>query len=287
MNPQVSVVIPTHNRKNIVNDAIDSVLKQEPINYEVIVVDDGSTDGTKEYLESLDLPIRIVQKENAGVASARNEGIRTATGKYIAFLDSDDLWLPGILEAQIEYLDTHSDVPLVYVDQYIESHGTMLDNTRFDASNTSFEQKEKFDLPGFITNQAPIHASAVMVRKSVFDEVGLFDESLKIHEDTDMWNRISEKYKMGFIEKPLSIFRWEKEPEHLLKPELRELFISEGRKYMNLYESRRKGLGVTPREENAIAESYRLIDESEKLIKLLQEGLINEEEFERRKNLLF
>ena len=108
MNSLISVIIPVFNRKDIVLEAIQSVLQQMPKNYEVIVVDDGSTDNTANYIESLNLPVHVIRKENGGVASARNAGIRIAKGEYIAFLDSDDLWLPGILKAQLEYLQLHS-----------------------------------------------------------------------------------------------------------------------------------------------------------------------------------
>src|SRR3989344_2440298 len=130
--PVISVIIPSYNRKSIVVEAIRSVFKQEPRNYEVIVVDDGSSDGTEDYLKSLDLPIKIIRKENGGVSSARNAGIKVAQGKYVAFLDSDDLWLPGILENQLAYLQSHPEIPLVYTDQYIEVDGKNLEKTRFN-----------------------------------------------------------------------------------------------------------------------------------------------------------
>ena len=238
MNPLIRVVIPTFNRKNLVQDAIKSVLQQEPKNYEFIVVDDGSTDGTSEFLKSLNLPIKIVAKENGGVSSARNTGIKVSQGKYVAFLDSDDLWLQGILKAQSDYLDTHPNthpnIPLVYTDQYIEVKGKRIDDTRFTMKKYSHEEMSRFDLPGFVESP-PIHISSTMLRKSIFDEVGYFNEELKIHEDTDMWTRISEKYELGYIEKPLAVFRWEIDSDHLLKPSARKEFMSEGKKYMRLY----------------------------------------------------
>jgi hypothetical protein len=122
-----------------------------------------------------------------------------------------------------------------------------------------------------------------MVRKSIFYEVGYFNEELKIHEDTDMWNRISEKYKLGYIEKPLFIFRWEINQDHLLKPAARKEFMSEGRKYMKLYEERRKGRELTEREKAGIEDSYRQIERLEQLIKELYDGKLTEEEFEIRR----
>lgn len=286
MNPLISVVIPTYNRKEIVQEAIHSVLIQEPKNYEVIVVDDGSTDGTVEYLQKLALPIKIISKENGGVSSARNEGIKNAQGDYIAFLDSDDLWLPGILEAQLEFLESHSNIPLVYVDQYIEAKGKRADKTRLAVTKSTPEEMSKFDLPGFVKSP-PIHISAVMVRKSLFDELGYFNEDLHIHEDTEMWNRVSEKYELGYIEQPLSVFRWEKDPEHLLMPSARKEFMSEGRKYMKLYEDRRKDRALTQREKDAIEESYRRMDGLDQLISQWEKGSITEVEFDSRRQMIF
>lgn len=286
MELRISVVIPTYNRKILVLEAISSVLQQEPKNYEVIVVDDGSTDGTIGHLKILNLPIKVIRKEKGGTSSARNEGIKNSKGEFIAFLDSDDIWLPGILEAQLQYLEVHPSIPLVYTDQYIESFGKKLDITRFTAGNVTYEQKSKFDLPGFMKSP-PIHISSVMVRKSIFDEMGLFNENLKIHEDTEMWNRISEKYELGYIDKPLAIFRWEKDSQHVLKPEGRGLFISEGRKYMKIYEDRRKHRELLPNEKSAIKESYRRIDQLEEIVRLQENGKITEAEFNKRKDKIF
>lgn len=286
MKPLISVIIPTYNRKHIVVDAIRSAIEQEPKNYEVIVVDDGSTDGTVEYLEFLNLPIKIIRKENGGVSSARNAGIKQAMGKYIAFLDSDDLWLPGILKAQSDYLESNPLIPLVYVDQHIDLQGKRIDVTRFTMKKLTHEEMSKFDLPGF-AQSPPIHISSIMVRKSIFDEVGYFNEGLRIHEDTDMWNRISEKYELGYIEKPLSVFRWEQDPDHLLKPSARKEFMSEGRKYMKLYEDRRKDRELTEREKEAIKKSYHRMEQLDQLIELREKAEITEEEFDQKRQNLF
>lgn len=282
MIPLISIIIPTYNRKNLVLDAINSAIQQEPKNYEVIVVDDGSSDGTPEYLESLNLPIKIIGKENGGVSSARNAGIKAAQGKYIAFLDSDDLWLPDILKSQVEYLEIHPNIPLVYVDQHIDLKGKRIDLTRFTLKKHTHEHMSKFDLPGF-AQSPPIHISSIMVRKSIFYELGFFNEDLKIHEDTDMWNRISEKYELGYIEKPLAVFRWEVDPDHLLKPSARKEFMSEGRKYLKLYLERRKNRELTGREKKGIEDSYRRMGQIEELIESWEKGNISEEEFEEKR----
>lgn len=285
-NPLISVVIPVYNRKTIILEAINSVLQQEPKNYEIIAVDDGSTDGTTDYLESLKLPIQIIKKENGGISSARNVGIKIARGEYIAFLDSDDLWLVGILEAQVEYLKAHPNIPLVYTDQFIESNGKRLEKTRFQRANVSKKDKSKFNLPGFV-QFIPIHASSVMAKKSLFDEVGMFNEDLQIHEDTEFWNRVSEKYNLGYIDKSLAIFRWEKDPEHSLNTASRKKFISEGRKYMQIYEQRHQQKGLTSEEKQAIRESYKRLDKLEMLVSLQEKGKITEEEFDLERRAIF
>ncbi len=256
----ITIVIPTYNRKNIVLDAIQSVLVQELKDYDVIVVDDGSTDGTKEYLESLHLPIRVISKENGGVSRARNTGIKAAEGTYIAFLDSDDLWLSGILKAQLEYLESHPETPLVYTDQYIEAEGKIMAQTRFQRAGPDVE-RNSFKLSGFVQH-TPIHISSVMVRRQLFDEVGYFNEDLKIHEDTEMWNRISQKYSFGWIDIPLATFRWEKDPEHLLKAGARQKFVDEGKKYLKLYEEL-KGKGITEEEKKGVEDSHAKMREIE------------------------
>lgn len=281
MKPLISIVIPSYNRKNLVVEAINSALQQDPKNFEVLVVDDGSTDGTVEHLNSLGLQIRIIRTEHAGISHARNTGIQESQGEFISFLDSDDLWMPGILDAQLEFLNGHPQIPLVYTDQKIWANGELQEETRFQKD----PPKSRFNLPGFV-ELVPIHVSAVMVKKSLFDDVGMFNEELKIHEDTEMWNRISEKYDLGYIERPLSVFRWEQDPEHILKPEYRQLFLTEGRKYMKIYEERRAGK-LTEEEQKAIQESYIRIDEIQRLQEGLERREITEGEFQSRKEQIF
>jgi glycosyltransferase involved in cell wall biosynthesis len=287
MSPLVSVVIPTKNRRNIVVDAIRSVLNQDYSNYEIIVSDDCSVDNTVEYLKSLNLPIKIIENETKGASHTRNAGIKAAKGEFISFLDSDDVWLPSNLSEQVDYITKHPDIGLVYTDQYIESGGKILKMTRFKGEAANAEQKKRFNLPWCIIPQAPVHTSAIMVRKSIFDTVGLFNEDLQIHEDSDMWNRISEVTEFGFIEKPLSIFRWEKDPEHILKPGHRRPFVSEARKYLKLYEDRQIGTVISQEEREAIEESYRRIDALDEIVDLWEKGTITEEEFHKRRQAIF
>lgn len=256
--PTISVVVPTYNRKGIVIEAPQSILVQKPANYEVIVVDDGSTDRTVEYLRSLHLPIYIIQSNHRGAAASINKGIKRASGQYIAFLDSDDLWLQGILQAQLLYLTQHPDIPLVYTDQYIEVLGKRTHRTRFQCVDLSHEEKTKFRFPSFV-QFVPIQISSVMVRRSIFDATGYFNERLAIHYDSELWNRICEKYPLGYVARPLFIRRCERDPQRLTNNNHRELYCEDGRKYIRMYEKRRRNTCIEE-EKEAIRESYRRID---------------------------
>jgi len=203
--PRVSVIIPTYNRARYLPETLESVFAQTYRDYEVIVIDDGSTDNTAEVLESYLDRIVYVRKENGGQGSARNAGLKIARGEYIAFLDSDDLWLPDKLELQVRYLDEHPDVGLVFTDYVIfEEKGsknkTEIGNIILSKKDLTFKRLLYFN---FIPNLT------VMIRKSCFDNVGLFDESRELigGEDYDMWLRISMKYKLGHISKILAKYR--------------------------------------------------------------------------------
>ncbi len=249
----LSVIIPTYNRKQKTLEAIQSVIAQSFSDIEIIVVNDGSTDSTADFLRSQNLPIVLITKSNGGVSSARNAGIDRARGEYIAFLDSDDLWLEGKLKAQLEYFDQHSDISIVYTDQYINIDGNNLDQTRFERQ----APKNKLALPAFV-DFTPIHTSTVMLKKEVFERVGTFDESLQLHEDSEFWNRVSDRYEFGFIEKPLGIYRWESNAEHLTGTNQRQKFIEQGHRYLELYKQK-KGRPLTSVEAQACLESEKIL----------------------------
>ncbi len=128
MQPLVSVIIPTYNRAALVVQAVQSALNQTYTNMEIIVVNDGSTDNTPEILKEYEGKIKYVYQERSERSKARNEGFRHSTGSYIAFLDSDDLWLPTKIEKQVEVLNKKADVGLVYVGgQFIDTKGNLYD----------------------------------------------------------------------------------------------------------------------------------------------------------------
>lgn len=253
--PIISVLIPTYNRKDIVLEAIRSALKQEPNNFEIIVIDDGSTDGTAEYLQGLNLSIKIITQKNMGVAAARNRGIREARGEYIAFLDSDDLWLPHKLQQQLAFFTIHPETVIVFTDEYISEKNVIQSKTRFERNKPIVRPS----LPAFVQHTS-IHVSSIMAKKTLFDEVGLFNESLRIHEDSELWNRIAEYHAFNYIEQPLVVYRWQADPAHLMSNEKRGLFIEEGRKYLALYCEQRANRELTQGERDAIEESNYMLN---------------------------
>ncbi|WP_342259560.1 glycosyltransferase family 2 protein [Candidatus Tisiphia endosymbiont of Metellina segmentata] len=194
-NPIVSVIIPTYNREQFIGEAIRSVLGQSFTNFEVIVVDDGSSDNTKEVIKIFKDPrVYYYYQENKGRASARNYAILLSRGKYITFLDSDDLYISSKLELQVNYLDSHPNVSMIYTSaNCIDEVGNFLKH-RYNASSSGYLYQEiVFFVPLTIT------LPTVMVRKEVFDHVGYFDEKMHRFEDTDMWRRISKIYEIDAI----------------------------------------------------------------------------------------
>lgn len=279
MSPLISVIIPTYNRQTIVLETIRSAINQEPENFEIIVVDDGSTDKTIDYLEYLNLPIRLIRTENKGVSNARNTGIKASNGEYCAFLDSDDIWLDGILKNQSNYLDTFPNIPLVYTDHFEEvfnDQGSLLkQKSHFQSYNFSHQEKSKYSLP-FLVQPSPILTSSVMIKKKVFEQVGLFDENLKVAEDLDLFHRISSKYQLGYINKPLAIYSWCKDPNHLLSLP-REVFFAELKKYLDKYSNQfANGSHI---KQLAIKESYRRLSEMVKIRYNLDNGLTTIDEY--------
>jgi len=201
--PKVSVVIPTFNYAQYVAHAVQSVLNQSFSDFEIILVDDGSTDKTQAVLAPFQPHIRYIYQDNKGLPAARNTGIRAANGEYIAFLDSDDLWLPTKLEKQVALLDRREELGLVYCDfcwQYDEA-GIVVRSPQRDLFRSGFVFADLL-MRNFIHTPTPI------VRSQVFDAVGLFDESLPASEDWDMWLRIVACFKIDFVDEVLAIYRF-------------------------------------------------------------------------------
>jgi glycosyltransferase involved in cell wall biosynthesis len=193
--PVVSVIIPTFNRGRFIASAIHSVLAQSYEHFEVIVVDDGSTDDTKSIVaEITDERVHYIYQSNHGRSNARNHALKVAQGKYIAFLDSDDLYMPGKLAMQIEYLDAHSEVGMIYTSAVcVDEAGNRLSHTYEATVSGDIYKHIAFFTPVTIT------LPTVVVRAEVFSTVGGFDENMHRFEDTDMWRRISKQYKIDAL----------------------------------------------------------------------------------------
>jgi len=214
--PVVSVIIPTYNRAHFLGETIQSVLNQTYKDFEIVIVDDGSTDKTEELVKSFsDGRLRYIKlgKNTGSSAAPRNAGLKAASGKYIALLDSDDAWLPNKLKLEVEFLDTHPSVSMVCSNYtYFGSRGRPK-KTGFEGVPlaSGYGLKELFF-------HNPISASAVLIKKSCFEKVGDFDESLVQCGDVDMWLRIAAHFEIDYINTPLSKYRFHERNMHL-KPE--------------------------------------------------------------------
>ena len=198
--PLVSVIIPTYNRGWIVKEAIESVLAQDFSDYELIVVDDGSDDRTSEILAAYEGQITVIAQANRGVSAARNRGIAAAAGRLIAFLDSDDLWLPQKLTTQVNFFAENTDAVICQTEERWVRNGVRVNPKKrhLKFSGMIFERSLALCL---------VSPSAVMIKKALFDAVGVFDEDLPACEDYDLWLRISCRYPVHLIETPLIIKR--------------------------------------------------------------------------------
>ena len=199
--PKVSVIIPTYNRLPLLEEAVDSVLAQGFEDMELIVVDDGSTDGTAEEMKKYGGRVRLLQPSgNKGVSAARNKGILHARGKYIAFLDSDDLWVKGKLKIQVAFLDDNPHYPICYTDEIWIRKGKRVNPMLKHAKYSGWIFEKCLPL-------CTISPSSAMMRKTLFSKVGLFDEALPVCEDYDLWLRVSSRFPIFFINRKLIIKR--------------------------------------------------------------------------------
>lgn len=202
--PKVSVIIPTYNRVDLLPETLKSVFLQTFTDYEIIVVDDGSSDDTRAALNPLieSGKIRYHYQSHRGLSSARNTGIQNSNGKYIAFLDSDDLFTPLKLEKQVAFLDNNPDGMLLHSDySKFASDGTFL-GTR----DTSFFSGWVY--PHILLHWSSLMAVAcVMMPSRAFKEIGLFDESLTAAEDLDMWARVAQLHPFSYLPEPLAKVR--------------------------------------------------------------------------------
>jgi len=203
--PIVSVIIPTYNSANYIEETVQSVFAQIYTDYEVIVINDGSTDHTLDILEKYKDRLTVLTKSNGGPASARNEGIRESNGQFIAFLDADDIWKPNKLELQVAFMQQNRDIGYCYANAEcfsVTKDGNRVHRRDLICSISGMVFREQF-WSNFIVN------STVMVRRTCLDEIGLLDESKKLigAEDYDLWLRLNRKFALGNIAVILAEYR--------------------------------------------------------------------------------
>lgn len=197
--PSVSVIIPTYNRCDFVREAMASVLAQTFQDFELIVVDDGSTDGTADVVREFPR-IRYLSQENRGVSAARNVGVALSRGELIAFLDSDDLWQPQKLATQVAFFAMRPDAHICQTEEVWLRNGV-----RVNPRNK--HRKPSGDIFAASLHLCLVSPSAVMMRRELFDHMGGFDEELPACEDYDLWLRISAHNPVHLIDEALVIKR--------------------------------------------------------------------------------
>lgn len=224
--PKVSVIIPTYNCAKYLPEAIGSVLSQIYQDFEIIIVDDGSTDDTNKivhkYVEKYPNKIRYFYQANAGPGAGRNRGIEEAKGEYVAFLDGDDILLKNSLARRIEFFSKYPGVNLVFADYYLKEHEDgqidnipMLKKSKFlraFSQSINFKDKDEFifDISfyyNYLTFRPyPICMDTGIIRKKIVKDTGLFRTDINISEDSDFWLRVIEKNKVGYIDQPTAVY---------------------------------------------------------------------------------
>ena len=196
----ISVIIPTFNRSGYLIEALQSVLGQNHVDLELIVVDDGSSDDTVIRLQPFLSRVRVHHQPHSGVSAARNAGIGMARGEWIAFLDSDDLWMPEKLSRQLHYLDRNPGLLICQTEEIWLRNGERLNPRKYHKKPSGY----CFPL---LLDRCLVSPSAVLLHRTLLDAVGVFDESLPACEDYDLWLRVGCRYPIGLVEEPLVIKR--------------------------------------------------------------------------------
>ena len=200
--PKVSVIIPTYNREEFITETINSVLNQTYKDFEIIVIDDGSTDNTKQKLERFGSKIKLIEQKNSERAVARNNGVKNSSGEYIAFLDSDDIWIENKLEKQIELLDSKSDAILTYGQCLrINEHGQKIKTAKRQLKGFSGDVFENLLMRNFVVSPTPV------IKREYFEKTIGFQTKYIPYEDWEFWLRFSLLGKFYFLNTPSAYYR--------------------------------------------------------------------------------
>ena len=193
---KISVIIPTFNRKKTLERAIHSVINQSLSPFEILIIDDGSNDGTKEWVKESFQDIKYIYQNNQGVSSARNKGIKHAYGDWVAFLDSDDEWLPNKLYEQVKAIGSNPEIKFFHTNEIWIRNGVRVNQMKKHKKYGGYIFEKCLDI-------CKVSPSSVLIKKEIFDDVGAFDNSLRVCEDYDLWLRITSKYPVVFLDIPL------------------------------------------------------------------------------------
>lgn len=203
LTPKVSVVIPTYNHARYLPYALDSIINQSYANLEVIVIDDGSTDGTSEVVKPYRSNINYIYKANGGTPSALNHGLSVATGKYICWLSADDALIQDKVSKQVGLMESDPGLGFSYTSfVVIDANGTK----RYDVNSAYYPNKQ--EMVTKLMEGCFINGSSVMMNSSALKIVGNFDEGLPQAHDYDLWFRFLRHYSCEFLAEPLLAYRW-------------------------------------------------------------------------------
>jgi len=253
--PRVSVNIPCFNSAKFIKETIESVLAQTYTDFELIVMDDGSTDGTGGVVSSFGDPrIRYFYKDNEGLSETRNRAILESKGEYIAFLDHDDIWLPEKLKEQVEFFDSRKDHALIFSDSYVSVSGVRQKITYFERCRP----KRGFIFEDLLLSDSNfIPLPTVMMRRDIFEKIGYFKKEFRIGEEYELFLRAADAYKFDYIEKPLAEYRMHDNNTSLRK----DIFIKEAFEILSIWKKakpefyEKKSLEFRKKEARLLAEA--------------------------------
>ncbi len=199
--PLVSVIIPAYNSERFIPCSVTSAINQTYPNIEILIIDDGSTDDTEEAVQRLsDSTVHYIKQVNSGPSVARNHGVRQSKGKYIAFLDVDDMWEPSKVAEQVTFFENNNGLSIVATGY------TRCDTELRPIENVSLKNKKIIPFR-LLLEKNRLLTSSIMVKKSTLDTSGLFKEEIEFGEDWDLWVRIAQLGKIGYIQTPLCKYR--------------------------------------------------------------------------------
>jgi len=208
--PVVSVIIPSYNLGRFLLAAVESVLRQTYRDFELIVIDDGSTDNTPELARTFPAEVRYIRQENRGLSAVRNRGIELARGRYIIFLDADDVLLEKALEISVDFMDRHPGACLCHGQSYtMDEAGMPLRLSRARGPRSTFlrDGKEEIKYLIVVDPRNVITPSSALIRRACFDRAGLFNTGLRMSEDVDMWIRMAKISSIGHLAEPVVVAR--------------------------------------------------------------------------------